>query len=522
MRIDDRLLSGSERIIFALEELYLNAGYLPYRMGKFEEYDLYANNKSFLVSDRVITFTDTDGTLMALKPDVTLSMIKNLEDARDRTQKLFYRENVYRVSGNGGPFREIMQTGLECIGRVGDGEIAEVLSLAAESLKAVSEKSVLAISDLDVTETLFSLMDVPQNRAGELWNAIGGKNAGEIYRIAKECGSPVDIAEKLAALISLSGSAEDTMANAKKLLAGTPALDRLNEFASALKAPLNGGLSEMAVIDFSVTGDVNYYTGIIFKGFVSGVPTAVLSGGRYDRLMRSMKKRSGAVGFAVYTDALLSAPEAKDTDGYIDVALPKGRLGDAVYSLFEKAGYGCKDYEAGTRKLIFDNAGKRIRFFWVKPSDVAVYVERGAADVGVVGKDVLIESDPDVYELLDLGSGRCRMAVAAKNGYRDDPSKPLTVATKYPNTAKKYYLSKGRGIDVIKLNGSIELAPVLGLSDVIVDIVETGTTLKENDLSVIETVREISAILIANKPATKFMPERIKELTDRLRSAAER
>ena len=522
MIIDDRILSGSERIIFALEELYLNAGYTPYRMSKFEEYDLYANNKSFLVSDRVITFTDTDGTLMALKPDVTLSMIKNLEDTPMATQKLFYRENVYRVSGGSGSFREIMQTGLECIGKVGEDEIAEVISLAAASLRKVSDRYLIVLSDLDVTETLISLLNIPQGRSAELWNAISGKSVSEIYRIADECGSPRDIAERLAGIVSAGGSSAEMLDKAEKLLAGTPAQTKLAGFAAVIKKLSDVGLSENAVIDFSVTGDVNYYNGIIFKGFVAGVPSAVLSGGRYDRLMRSMKKSSDAIGFAVYTDVLPGeAPEAQCEDGYIGIALPKGRLGDTVYSLFTKAGYGCDGNEAGTRRLIFGNDEKKIRFFWVKPSDVAVYVERGTADIGVAGKDVLSESDPDVYELLDLGVGKCRMAVAAKNGYKEDVSRPLRVATKYPNTAKKYYLAKGRSIDVIKLNGSIELAPVLGLSDVIVDIVETGTTLKENDLSVIGTVSGISAVLIANKPAAKFRAERIKEITDRLKAAAE-
>ena len=192
--------------------------------------------------------------------------------------------------------------------------------------------------------------------------------------------------------------------------------------------------------------------------------------------------------------------------------LPKGRLGKKVYDMFEKAGFGCPSIRENSRKLIFENAEAGVRFFWVKPSDVAIYVERGAADIGVAGKDILLEYEPDVYELLDLGIGKCRMAVAAPKGFRDDTEKTLRVATKFTNIAQNYYSSIGRDIDIIHLNGSIEIAPILGLSDVIVDIVETGTTLKENDLEVIETVVPISARLIANKANSRFCGETIEKI----------
>jgi len=188
----------------------------------------------------------------------------------------------------------------------------------------------------------------------------------------------------------------------------------------------------------------------------------------------------------------------------LNVALPKGRLGEKVYSMFEKAGFPCPSIRENNRKLIFENEERGVRYFWVKPSDVAIYVERGAADMGVAGKDILLEYEPDVYELLDLKIGKCRMAIAAKRDFRDDPGRTLRVATKFSNIAGNYYLSKGRDIDIIHLNGSIEIAPILGLSDVIVDIVETGKTLKENDLVVVDTVVPISARLIANKASYKF------------------
>ena len=201
----------------------------------------------------------------------------------------------------------------------------------------------------------------------------------------------------------------------------------------------------------------------------------------------------------------------------LNIALPKGRLGEKVYAMFEAAGYECPSIKENNRKLIFENEERGVRYFWVKPSDVAIYVERGAADIGVAGKDILLEYAPDVYELLDLNLGKCRMAVAAPNEFHDDGQKTLKVATKFTNIAANYYASLGREIDIIKLNGSIEIAPILKLSDVIVDIVETGTTLKENNLEVKSEIVPISARLIANKSSFKFKGDDIEKIVESIK-----
>lgn len=201
---------------------------------------------------------------------------------------------------------------------------------------------------------------------------------------------------------------------------------------------------------------------------------------------------------------------------YINIALPKGRLGEKVYDIFESLGYGCESIKENNRKLIFEDDKNMVRYFWVKPSDVAIYVQHGAADVGVVGKDILLEYEPDVYELLDLDTGKCRMCVAGKKGFKIDPAKTLKVATKFPKIARSHFMKTGQEIEIIKLNGSIELAPILGMSDVIVDIVETGTTLKENNLEVLTEFVNISARFIANKAAYKFKNNEICEMKDRL------
>ena len=203
----------------------------------------------------------------------------------------------------------------------------------------------------------------------------------------------------------------------------------------------------------------------------------------------------------------------------INVALPKGRLGEKVYRMLSGAGYSCREFSPENRKLVFTDRENGVSYFWVKPADSAKYVELGAADVGFAGKDILAENEPDVYELLDLNLGKCRMCVAAKEDYRENTLRPVRVATKFVNVARNYYVKKGRDAEIIKLNGSIELAPILGLSDVIVDIVETGATLKENNLKVFETVFDISTRLIVNRASYKFKYGEIEKMVAKLKEA---
>lgn len=511
MKVNDAILQRGERLCLSLRELYFARGYRPYRMSKFEEYDLYAGNKDFLVSDHVITFTDTDGKLMALKPDVTLSIIKNSTDRPDETDKVFYQENVYRVTGESDAFREIMQAGVECFGNVTDDDLCEVLALSAESVCLLSPDAILAVSDLDILTQAVAALDLPADREKALYRAIAERNTGSITTLCGD-GDPA----LLLSLLSLNGTVNEALPKLRVLLPDASAYSR---FFHVLERLENTPAAQTVRIDFSLVGDINYYNGIVFKGFLRGVPDAVLSGGQYDRLMQKLGRRSSAVGFAVYTDVLDRfdpADAAATDDGFLNIALPKGRLGETVYHRFAAAGFECPELLEPSRKLIFENTEKKVRYFWAKPSDVPIYVARGAADIGVAGKDILLEYEPDVYELADLKTGVCRMAVAAPNGFTDDTSRTLKVATKFSHIAKTYYRAKGREIDIIHLNGSIEIAPILGLSDVIVDIVETGKTLKENDLSVIDTVVPISARLIANKTAFKFKHEAIQTLTDSL------
>ena len=521
MIIDDSVLQSGEKTVFALRRLYSSCGYTPYRMGKFEEYDFYSRNKDFLVSDNVITFTDTNGKLMALKPDVTLSIIKNSADMPRKTQKVYYNENVYRVSKSSDSFRELMQCGVECFGNVGTENVVEVIALACESLAAVTNKFVLALSNLSVLEYAVSQLGIPNEANAALYKSIGEKNRHAIKSICREYGISAEKTEKLLKLVSLHGGIKEVKSELCALL---PDGD-FKGFFGILGKLENDGFSRNVKVDFSVIDDINYYNGIVFKGFVKGVPNAVLSGGQYDKLMKKLGRKSSAVGFAVYIDTLAGIEHgeasAAEDDGFVNVALPKGRLGERVYGMFAKAGFECPSIHENNRKLVFENGKKKIRFFWVKPSDVAVYVEHGAADIGVVGKDIIEEQEPDVFEMLDLKTGNCFMAVAAPKDSNFETKQKLVVATTFSNIAKKYYRSIGRDIDIIHLNGSIEIAPVLGIADVIVDIVETGTTLKENNLEVKERIMPISARLIANKASFRFKCVQIEKIAEKLSAAAE-
>ena len=521
MNINDSVLSCAERLTFSLRELYSRNGYQPYRMSKFEEYDLYSRNKDFLISDQVITFTDIGGKLMALKPDVTLSIIKNNTDGG--TKKLYYNENVYRVSKGTGSYKELMQAGVECIGDVDSALVGESLCLAAESLSLISDNLVLDISSLDILNAAVERITDSKALQDDIIRCVGEKNVHGIITICEDNGIDVLLADDLIKLMTLPGTPDKVMPAVADICAELGCREAAEELNEALSVFADSDYKTKINIDFSVVSDRSYYNGVIFKGFINGVPDSVLSGGRYDKLLRRMKRKSKAVGFAVYLDMLERIDTEADSetdpkaDRMLNVALPKGRLGEKVYAMFEAAGFPCPSIKENNRKLIFENPEAGVRYFWVKPSDVAIYVERGAADIGVAGKDILLEYEPDVYELLDLDIGKCRMAVAAPKGFCDDTRRTLRVATKFSKIAARHYASKGRDIDIVHLNGSIEIAPILGLTDVIVDIVETGTTLKENDLEVAETIVPISARLIANKSSYKFKGDSIMKIAGELK-----
>lgn len=297
------VLQGDERAALALRALYSRYGYTQYKMNKFEEYDLYVRNKDFLISDNIITFTDTSGKLMALKPDVTLSIVKNSRRGGG-VEKVYYQENVYRISDKTHAFREIMQVGLECIGQVDSYCIFEVLQLAAKSLSAISPDTVLDISHLGIVSAVLDSLSVDGATRTALLRCIGEKNIHEMTSIATAAGASEDKIALLARLISASGKPSTVLPALIPALTGVVDSAMLHDFA-ALTASLEKSTTDCAVhIDFSVVSDMGYYNGIVFKGFVAGVPAGLLSGGEYNGLMKKMGRTDRAIGFAVYLDAL--------------------------------------------------------------------------------------------------------------------------------------------------------------------------------------------------------------------------
>ena len=296
-------LSFNEKVIFDLRNLYSSRGYSQYKMTKFEEYDLYARNKDFLISDSVITFTDTNGKLMALKPDVTLSIVKNTKDTENYTQKVYYNENVYRISKGTNTYKEIMQIGLECIGDIDNYNISEVITLACKSLKSISDNCVLDISNLGVITALLDAFSIPSYAKSEIIKYIGEKNPHELTKICSELELSYENTELLKTIATTSGKPDEILPVLIEKTAGVVDSKFLYDLSLILSS-LDDNIKDMIRIDFSVVSDIHYYNAIVFKGFIEGIPTSVLSGGQYDNLLLKMKRKSGAIGFAVYLDML--------------------------------------------------------------------------------------------------------------------------------------------------------------------------------------------------------------------------
>lgn len=305
MQYDENVLTRTEKRIFALRTLYSKAGYRSYRMRKFEDYDLYSRNKDFLLSDRVITFTDTNGKLKALKPDVTLSIVRNIEDRPDEVQRLFYDENVYRVSGRTNTFREIMQMGLECIGAADNPAVTEVIDLAEKSLALVAEDHdyILRVSDIDILTLIIDGLSDSKYVRSDLIRLVGEKNMHEIERLCEAEGIPQEKYSVLLSLVGLYGKPDDVIPQLMEICRGTEAEDEAGELESVLR-DLPDRAERHIVLDFSIIGDTSYYNGVALEGYIDRLPECVLVGGRYDKLMQRMKKRSRAIGFAVYLDNL--------------------------------------------------------------------------------------------------------------------------------------------------------------------------------------------------------------------------
>ena len=304
MGFSDMVLRNDEKAIYSLRELYRNFGYSQFKVGRFEEYDLYAKNKSFLVSENILTFTDTNGKLMALKPDVTLSIIKNISSDDKRTHKLYYNENVYRTSAESHGFKEIMQTGLECVGNIDAFAENEVIMLALKSLESISEDYILDISHMGLIEGALENLEISDSDKSALGGFVKSKNIAAICKLKNEGKITEQVCELLTALTKTYLNIEKALPIVKKFIYNDTMQSAYDELCNIAKTMKIYGLDKKLYFDFSIVNDRNYYDGVIFKGFINGIPDSVLSGGRYDRLLHKMGKKSSAIGFAVYLDRL--------------------------------------------------------------------------------------------------------------------------------------------------------------------------------------------------------------------------
>lgn len=369
----ESILKNNERAVFALRQLYRQYGYLPYKMSRFEEYDLYVQNKDFLISDQVITFSDRNGRLLALKPDVTLSIIKNVQDKPGTLQKVYYDENVYRADKGSNAVKEIMQTGLECVGDLGTYEIAEVVLLAAKSLERIGSSFLLDISHMGLIRAVMdecALSDAGKLRA---MTCLRQKNVHELLTLCREEGCDDASAEKLRALCTNSGKASAVLEAMEKRITSAAAFSALAELKQICTLLENQGFGNTVQIDFSVGSDMTYYSGVVFKGYLEGVPTGILSGGQYDKLLKKMGKSSSAIGFAIYLDLLERLGHSSadfdvdcvllySTDAEIkqvaSVAETLRSTGSVLVSLHRPNGYTCKrlyELRNGEAVLLEDN-----------------------------------------------------------------------------------------------------------------------------------------------------------------------
>ena len=353
--IDEQLLKPEERAVYALRTLYHRYGYSPYKMSKFEEYDLYVKNKDFLISEGIITFTDTRGKLLALKPDVTLSIIKNSRDVEKNVSKVYHNENVYRIAKGSHSFKEIMQTGLECIGAIDEYHVTEVVALAVRSLSLLSDSYMLDLSHVGLISSVIDSLALDKTAVKKLLVAVEKKNEGELAALAEEgvlTDEAVGFAKCLLSEYKTVAEAEKALSPYVKSEEAKAALDEFSALFAALSAL---GLADRVRIDFSVINHRGYYSGVVFKGYVRGIPDSVLAGGQYDRMMRKMGRRDGAVGFAVYLDAFASY--AKSTSDYDTDILLLENGADATAALLEVE----RLTQAGNRVTVAEHIHEEIR-----------------------------------------------------------------------------------------------------------------------------------------------------------------
>jgi len=505
-------------------------GYKTVQAPMFEFCDIY-DAASTLSNEQMFKFFDKDGRTLALRPDITTSIArmaatKLVEDTTQLPLKLSYIGSAFR---NDEAFsrarqREFTQTGIELLGDSSASSDAEVIEIAIKTLSAAGLKKFrIDMGQIGFFNGIAEQADFSAADRAKLQRIIDCKDLVELNKFLEPCNISTELKEIISQIPSMFGGIE-----VAKLLINNPVINSASRLAlenlcEVYDILAKRGYAEYLSIDLGMVPNLDYYTGIIIKGFTYKVGFPLVSGGRYDNLTAKFGKPMLATGISIGVERVMTAltkclQETTD-DEYVTIALAKGRLSEFAMELFEKAGYDVSEMKEKSRKLIFEDTKHKLKFILVKASDVPTYVEYGAADIGIVGKDTILEEGKRIYEVLDLGFGRCKMSVAAMKTSKQKlcGRNIMRVATKYPAIAKEYFhCEKGQTVDIIKLNGSVELGPLIGLSDVIVDIVESGKTLVENGLEVVEDICELSARMVVNRVSMKMKREKVLDIKERV------
>lgn len=510
-------------------DVFKKEGYRQILTPSFEFYDLFSDGDISVNTEDMYKIIDSNGKIMVLRPDATVPIARMAATHYKNDSgeiRLMYLTNVFRSADyRAGGKREFRQAGIECFGSNTPETDAGIILTAVRGVRSAGFDDLK--TEIGNAEYFKGFMEELEKEGvfereeekQELRSMMETKNVPGIRRYCEDRSIREEYTSLLVELPLMYGRIEDVLEQASARAVN----DRMRTAVENIRviAERIGG-SVPLTADMSLIGSMEYYSGMIFRIYLKRSGAIACSGGRYDGLLKRFGRDIPAAGFGLNIDLLYEASrmENDDTD-ILNIALGKGRLADITIEKFREAGIVFPDYTKESRKLIFTDSTGRYRIIFVKAVDVGIYVEKGACDVGVIGKDTLLESASDVFEMLDLGYGKCIFAVAAPKGFRYNPTKKLRVASKYPRVAKEFFARYGRSIEIIKINGSVELAPLVGLSDVIVDIVETGNTLKENGLEIVEPITDISARFIVNCASLKTKQEEVTALTRLLRERTE-
>ena len=519
LKICDRLLG-----------IMKEAGYLRMQTPSFEYFDVFSREIGMTPSSQLYKFYDKEGNTLVLRPDFTPPMARAYSSLyHDETGpvKLCYGGNTF-VNGNdlNGALKESTQVGAELYDDGSCEADAQMISLIVKCMKGAGfEDFIVSVGNVDFFRGLCEGSGIGYEDEAALWKLISSRSKYKAQDFLRQLG----IDDRTASLFTDLSDCYNTRQSLLELsecLSNEKCVRACRRLIGILDILEAEGIGRYISVDLGLLNKYDYYTGVIFRAYTYGFGDAVIKGGRYDNLVKEFGKDVPAIGFGISIDELMMAlteqkSNSRHDNGYLTFALTKGRLASQTMDILEKIGITCEEMrDTKTRKLIFVNEELKLKFFLAKGPDVPTYVEHGVADIGVVGKDTIDEEDRSILEVLDLGFGKCRMCVCGPKEAASLLAKKdmIKIATKYPRIAKNYFVgTKHQTVDIIKLNGSIELAPIVGLSDCIVDIVETGSTLRENGLGVLEEIYPLSARMVVNPVSMRLMGKRVNELIGRIK-----